>query len=270
MELPSVRVAGRGVELAVLHREGVPAILFLHGLAGYGGEWLGVCDHLATSVGLLIPDQRGHGSSGGRSSVGRADLVGDAVAVIEGIGGGGPVVVVGQSMGGIVGTYLASERPDMVAALVLIETGMEALTEIQLDALVVWFESWSSGFDSEAEAVAFFGGSPRSARVWVDGLERRDGRLTGRFDPAQMVEMMRNLASSPRWIEWESIDVDTTLVTASSTALNDTDVSRMLHTSPRTHHVTIGDSGHDVHMDQPASVERVIKEAIRRAGLTRP
>ena len=86
-----------GVELAIEHlrrvdvklsvncRIGDPFILFLHGLAGYGAEWFGVAEYLGESVGLLIPDQRGHGASWGPSGVdvGREDYVGDAVALIE-------------------------------------------------------------------------------------------------------------------------------------------------------------------------------------------
>ena len=254
------------VELSVLHRSGNPVILFLHGLAGYGGEWLGVVSHLSESVGVLIPDQRGHGASRGGSGFGvsRDDLVDDAVELIEGMADGSPVVVVGQSMGGIVSTYLASKRPDLVAALILIETGMEAMTDAQFNALTNWLDSWSSGFGSCADALAFFGTDAPSSQGWVDGLEWNGGRLAGRFDPTQMVGIMRNLASGPRWAEWANIKADTTLVTASSSVLDDADIERMLEIAPHAECVRISDSGHNAHLDQPEVVAAVITETVHR------
>lgn len=254
-----------GLRLSVLHREGEPMVLFLHGLAGYGGEWLHVCRYLDNSVGLLLPDQRGHGLNGHSSSMSRSDFVGDAIDVVERLAGEGPVIVVGQSMGGIVATLMASERAELISALVLIETGMEAMTSLQADVLAAWLESWAEGFGSEDEALAFFGGGTPSARAWVDGLERSDGRLRGRFDPGQMVETMRNLASDARWPEWESIEVDTTVVTASSSAVSRTDLGRMLQSSPAIQHVVVEDSGHDVHLDQPAGVADVISSTVEKA-----
>ena len=184
VEFAERRVDGE-VELSLLHRPGEPVVLFLHGLAGYGGEWLGVVSELSETFGLLIPDQRGHGASrtGGGVELGRADYVNDAVELIEELASDGSVIVVGQSMGGIVGTYLTRERPDLVAALVLIETGMEPVTDDQINNLETWFDSWSRGFESVTEAGEFFGEGTPSAEVWVDGLEWRNGRLVGRFDP---------------------------------------------------------------------------------------
>jgi pimeloyl-ACP methyl ester carboxylesterase len=255
-----------GVELSVRHRSGEPVVLFLHGLAGYGSEWIGVASRLSESVGLVIPDLRGHADSRGSSvyGVGRDDFVGDAVESIEVMAGGGPVIVVGQSMGGIVGTYLASERPDLVSALVLVETGMEAMTQAEIDSLAAWLDRLSDGFVSDDEALAFFGPDTRGARVWVDGLTREGDRLTARFDPEQMVEVMRNLATEPRWPHWANVKADTTLMTASSTALAKTDIDGMLTTSPGTSHVVVADSGHDVHLDQPRAVAKLITRIVER------
>lgn len=44
----------------------------------------------------------------------------DAAAVIEALGGG-PVTVLGHSMGGAVEFLLAAQRPDLVSALVVVD-----------------------------------------------------------------------------------------------------------------------------------------------------
>lgn len=266
MRLVERRIVRAEVELSVLQRPGDPVVLFLHGLAGYGGEWLGVISHLTESVGLLVPDQRGQGASrsAGQIGVDQADLVGDAVELIEALADGGPVVAVGQSMGGIVGTFLASSHPDLVAALVLIETGMKAMSDEEMMHLRNWLDSWSAGFANVADAREFFGIGTDSAQIWIDGLKWRNERLVSRFDPNQMLDLIRNLASEPRWAEWESIKADKTVVTASSSAVDRTDVARMLELAPSTDHITIRDSGHDAHLDQPKAVATVISQVAGR------
>jgi pimeloyl-ACP methyl ester carboxylesterase len=249
-------------------RKGHPTVVFLHGLAGYGGEWLPVISHLVRSIGLVIPDQRGHGKSRseGSISVERVDLVGDVVAAIESFAASSPVVLVGQSMGGVVATYVAGYRPDLVSSLVLIEAGMEAISEQQLNRLSQWFDSWSAGFRNESEAREFFDEDAPSTQAWVQGLENREGRLKGRFDQAQMVDLMRSLEAEPGWAEWAKIAADRVLVTASSSNLPDAEVERMLELAPETKHIKVSDSGHDVHLDQPEAVAAIIGQVLNKTG----
>ncbi len=95
-------------------------VLILHGYLEQGAAWDAVARRLGRAV--CAPDQRGHGRS---EHVGRGgwyhfwDYVGDAATLIDHLGG--PLDVVGHSMGGTVALLLAATRPDAVRRLVLVE-----------------------------------------------------------------------------------------------------------------------------------------------------
>lgn len=260
------RVAGSDVELGVLVRAGGPTILFLHGLAGHRGEWTPVIDRLDPGIGLIIPDLRAHGTSRRRGPmlVDRESYVTDCVAVIEQLGTG-PVVVVGQSMGGIVATLLARSQPDLVKRLVLIETGMDAMDDAALDGLRLWFDSWPEEFADHAHAAEFFGINARSTPGWVEGLGETEGGLVRQFDSEAMIEAMRSLASAHRWREWESISAPTTLIRGANSMIANDDVERMLDIRPATELFVVDDSGHDVHLDQPEQVAAIVSDRLSDA-----
>jgi pimeloyl-ACP methyl ester carboxylesterase len=97
--------------------------VFLHGLAGHAGEWAGTANALVPRFRVVAFDARGHGESEPRpSDVSRAAHVADTVAVIEALDLA-PVVLVGQSLGGVTAFLTAAAHPELVRALVVAEAG---------------------------------------------------------------------------------------------------------------------------------------------------
>ena len=96
-----------------------PPMLLLHGLAGHAEEWAQTASWLSASRRVFATDARGHGRSERLpADVSRVALVADAACVVESLGLG-PVVVVGQSLGGLVALCLASSRRELVRGLVV-------------------------------------------------------------------------------------------------------------------------------------------------------
>lgn len=255
-----------GQTLSVRVRAGSPTVLLLHGLAGHGGEWAGVRHYLPDEVGVVMPDQRGHGESftGGATDVAAATWVDDAVACIESFADA-PVTVVGQSMGAIVATHLAAARADLVDNLVLIEGGMAAMTDEGFSGLAAWFDSWPRAFTTRREATKFFGADEASTKAWVDGLQPTDAGLRARFDQATMLQAMRELAGTDSWHQWASISIPTVIMRATSSAISDDDVEQMQTTRPDVEIVTIA-GGHDLHLDEPEIVAGVIARAVEKSA----
>ncbi len=253
------RLEQADVELSALVRSGESTVLFVHGLAGRGGEWVDVVDHLDHSIGVIAPDQRAHGMSFTNRdvAVGRGDYVADLVAMINAFGSG-PVAVVGQSMGGIVATLLAAARPDLVRSLVLVECGMEALQSGQLEDVDRWLRSWPAAFANKDEARGFFGIDAMSSKAWIDGLETTGDVLVARFDRLQMLDTMVSLARRDRWAEWASLKAPCTLIRASTSLISDEDVERMIRVRPDAELVVVESSGHDVHLDQPKAIAAIL------------
>ncbi len=263
VERQRVTVAREVLSVAV--RTGSPTVLLLHGLAGHSGEWAPVIEHLGAGVGIVSPDQRDHGATWELGTVGtdREAYVCDAEQLAERFASE-PVVVVGQSMGGIVAALLAHKRPDLVAGLVLVEAGMSALTTADLTALRAWFQTWPTVFNNEADAAEFFGIDAPSTSAWIDGLALGPHGLSPRFDTDAMIETMKHLGSSSRWPEWSRIEAPTTLIRAEHGFLDDLEVERMLSLRPGTEIVVVNDSGHDVHLEQPEPVAKVVRNHLVR------
>jgi len=110
---------GGPVHVADFGGSGEPMVL-VHGLGGSHANWLAVGPRLAERYQVVAPDLPGFGltpPAGRPSSVeANADLL---VRFLERIGR--PVVLVGNSMGGLISMMVASRRPDLVRTLVLVD-----------------------------------------------------------------------------------------------------------------------------------------------------
>lgn len=240
-------------------------ILLLHGLAGHGEEWAETAAWLRDGYRVVAMDMRGHGYSERRpADVSVHALVEDAVAAIDLIRP--PVVLVGQSLGGIIALLVAAERPDLVAALVMIEAspaGMAGSAAAELGHTVAeQLRSWPVPFSSGDEAVTYFGGPSLSATAWVSGLEVRDDGLWPRFDVDVMERMLREVAAEPLWDSWERIRPPV-LVVAGDPLLRSGDLERMGAGQPRAVFVKFAGAKHDVHLDQPQAWRQALSAFLK-------
>ena len=119
---------------------GEPTAVFVHGLVmdNLSSWWYTVATKASRDADVLCYDLRGHGMSG-RPETGYtiADSVDDLVGILDALGIEGPVHVIGNSYGGVVGLALASRSPERVASLVLLEAhaAVEGLDERDQDML---------------------------------------------------------------------------------------------------------------------------------------
>src|SRR6266436_8548989 len=104
-------------------KPGAPALLLIHGTVGSTAWWDPVVPALAGACRVIRVDLLGHGRSsspaGGYDIPSHARRAGAALDRL----GADQVTVIGHSMGSIVATALAEQRPDKVAALALIDMG---------------------------------------------------------------------------------------------------------------------------------------------------
>jgi|GEM_PF-501932 len=101
-----------------------PVLVLIHGSAASVRSWDWLVPELTGSHHVIRVDLLGCGDSGAPPD---ADYTVPAQArrvaeVLDRLGAG-PAVVVGHSSGGLIGTELAARRPDLVTALVLVNTG---------------------------------------------------------------------------------------------------------------------------------------------------
>jgi pimeloyl-ACP methyl ester carboxylesterase len=92
-------------------------LLIAHGLYGSGRNWGVIAKRLADTRRVITVDMRNHGHSFWADAHGYLDLAQDLAEVIDHMGG--PMDVVGHSMGGKAAMVLALSRPDTLRRLVI-------------------------------------------------------------------------------------------------------------------------------------------------------
>jgi pimeloyl-ACP methyl ester carboxylesterase len=131
-----VRLDDGDMHVAEDGRPGAPAVLLIHGTAGSTAWWDPVVPKLAGAYRVFRVDLLGHGRSsspaGGYDIPAHARRVGAALDRL----GAGRVTAIGHSMGCMVVTALAEQRPDKVAALAFIDMGPSLDTAIPEGLLV--------------------------------------------------------------------------------------------------------------------------------------
>jgi pimeloyl-ACP methyl ester carboxylesterase len=132
----------------------------LHGLAGHAEEWAETASWLTREHRVVALDARGHGRSERvPGDVSRAAAVADAAVVVDELGLG-PVVVVGQAVGGLTALSLAARRPELTRGLVVVDaspTDGSEDPEAAGRAIAGALRTWPVPFASLEDARTFFG-----------------------------------------------------------------------------------------------------------------
>jgi pimeloyl-ACP methyl ester carboxylesterase len=257
-----------------------PALLFVHGWGGAGGQWSPLSPHLGPpACRTIIPDLRGHGASRSQwtdeewaaGRVREADftpraLAADLARLLNRLRTG-PVVAVGHSMGGQVVTALAVEHPDLVSALVVLDPAYgaddEEIARIpgEQDALRAEGSAWAARF----VAAAF------SAHA-VPGLREREQRLMAATD-ARVLAAARDgmylapdaFGARPATAAYLARCKAPTLAIYSNARAADW---YRVHGSrhPESTVVVIPDVGHYLHLENPRAVAGPINRFVARLG----
>ncbi|MDP9983344.1 pimeloyl-ACP methyl ester carboxylesterase [Pseudarthrobacter oxydans] len=225
--------------------DGLPVVI-LHGLAGSSREFFATAGALPEFRTVLV-DLRGHGQSTRTpSDLSREAFVADVVQVIE-TAVGGPVALVGQSMGGHTAMLVAAARPDLVSKLVLLESNAGGGTSAEYEVLGDFFRSWPVPFPDREAARAHLGDDPLP-RAWVADLEERADGLWPRFDADVMVKTMNNVVV-PRWAEWEGVNAPALVVYGEKGMFSAEEKSAFVVRGRNVQRVDLAGASHDGHLD---------------------
>ena len=238
-------------------------VVFLHGLAGHCGEWATTAAAVSSGYRSIRLDQRGHGLSTRRpADLSRAAFAADVAALIEHSSRGGPVPVIGQSMGAHTALVLAGLYPDLVSHLIMVEGDVGGGGQQAVDEICGVIQGWPSSFASLAEVTAFFGGDTEAGRAWAAGYFERGGRWWPRFDPNSVAEVMAPVFERERWDIWEELKMPVDLVMAARSWMDPDRIGRMRSARPDAGYHVIPGAGHDVHLDQPERWHQLLESLL--------
>ena len=263
---------GDDVSLAVETRgpAGAPAVLFAHGFGQSRHAWARAAESLAEHGWRTITfDARGHGDSF-RVKDGRYELeqfVDDLLVVARSLEA--PPVLVGASMGGLLGLVAAGEtRPAPFRAVVLVDI-TPRWEAAGVERMLGFMRAHPQGFASlneAAEEVAAYlpQRRRRKDRYELAQLLRRgdDGRLRWHWDPAMLDTVAREgerhqqrLLNAAR-----NIDVPTLLVSGGRSDIVSRDtVAEFLDAVPHATHVQIPHATHTLAGDDNVSFAAAIE-----------
>ena len=249
---------------------GLP-LLLLHGFPLDHSMWSSQ-EPLAEHVRLIVPDQRGFGGSEGPGPESIAQLADDAVALLDALHVAGPVVVCGLSMGGYVAQHVAARHPDRVAALVLVDTRLEADTpEARAARVDLSGKVGRLGQAIVADAMiprllAPAAGEPaRARRAEIEAVLRR---MIVAQPVATIQAALAALGARPDMVEpLRGVRAPTLLVVGAEDAITPPDcLSRAEQIFPAARLLIVPGAGHLVPLESPAVFNAAVLEFLRETA----
>jgi pimeloyl-ACP methyl ester carboxylesterase len=192
---PTVTKIPVGDVNVAVHRwggDGPPSIVLLHGAGAHSLWWAHIAPSLASEQTPVVAiDLTGHGASDRRPSYSLDAWAAELRGAVQSLGATGTAVVVGHSLGGVVGLRAASEAGHGFAGLVLVDSlvrprGSERQTNRERIA-----STPTKIYPSQAAAVGAFRPFPKpdrvlpyvAAQIALSSLRAVEGGYTWRFDP---------------------------------------------------------------------------------------
>ena len=258
----------------------------VHGLGGAATNWTDVMDLLRDRLRPVAPDLPGFGWSPPPAGDDYS-LRGHSRAVtelVERVGAGEPVHLMGNSLGGTVATVVAATRPDLVRTLTLVSPALPVLrprlSNVHLPALAV---PWAG-----QQLAKRLGRYPVEQRVratialcWADpsrvpperfedAMTEADRRARLEHDGDAMIRSLRSLMTAylrpDRWPLWRlaaRVQAPTLLVYGLKDRLVDPrTASRAARTFPDNRMLLLPDSGHVSQMEHPGAVAAAIRRLV--------
>ena len=183
----------------------LPPLLILHGAGNsISRTWDHVAAALADRFHVIVPDQRGNGESGWASEYTWQLLLDDALKLMDALGLR-QTILCGHSMGGRVAYMLASQHPERVTRLVIVESN-------PLDPKILTNDPPIEIYENIEEAVALayerqpYADKDTLRHEVTHGLKQlEDGRWTWRMDPALVRAIRRGQLNPGTKLEWPAL-----------------------------------------------------------------
>jgi pimeloyl-ACP methyl ester carboxylesterase len=244
-----------------------PELVLLHGGAQNAHTWDTVA--LALERPLVAIDLPGHGRSDWRDD--RAYWPAEnarAVAIAARELAPDAHAVVGMSLGGLTALALASEAPELVRKLVLVDVtpGVDRDKASAVISFIAGPESFAS-FDEILERTVMYNPtrSESSLRRGIlhNAYEREDGSWAWRYDRFHLPEGESMPVFDDLWGLVDAVSVPLLLVRgADSPVVGDEDVAELRRRRPDVRVEVVEHAGHSVQGDQPLELARLVADFV--------
>jgi len=230
-------------------------IVALHAHWMEAATYVQLAERLAPRWRVIALDQRGHGYSDHASSYTRDDYLGDLEALLDHVGIAEPVVLLGNSLGGVNAYQFAGRDPARVRALIIEDIG----AEVASDAGFVL--NWSGTFATREQLAEKIG--PRLAPYLADSFRHTAAGWQLAFEPREML-ISQDHAAGDHWPDWLASDCPALLIRGADSPLTtEAELAAMASQRAQTQ-LAVLKAGHVVHVDAfeefSVVVERFLEE----------
>ncbi|MEL6927552.1 MAG: hybrid fatty acyl-AMP ligase/type I polyketide synthase [Cyanobacteria bacterium J06600_6] len=280
MEETLITIRGLKICLCTWGPEEGPLVLCLHGILEQGAAWSEVAIRLAQKgYRVIAPDLRGHGRSdrvGKGGSYNLIDFLGDIDAIVE-VLAGKAFILVGHSLGSVLGAIFATIRPQTIKNIVLVETILPtAENEDPTTALAKQLDSMASppehpifpDIKTAAERLrkATPAISPSLAMLLAERItEPCPGGVRWRWEPLLRTRtgISLNGIGRSRYLKLlQKIKVPITLVYGDKSNFNRIeDLNKQQEAMPNATKVVVS-GGHNLPLEAPSALAKIISGAV--------
>lgn len=236
-----------------------PTLVIAHGLYGSGRNWGVIARRLADRRQVVAVDMRNHGESPRFQTQGYPEMAADLAEVIETLGG--PVDLLGHSMGGKSAMQLALTRPDLIRRLIVADIAPVAYSHDQTRNARAMAGLDLSRISTRAEADAALAqdiDDPALRAFFLQSLDLRDR------PPRWKLNLDVLEAEMPKIVGWPGTQGQFPnpalfLTGASSSYVRPEHRETIRALFPKARFAKIADAGHWLHAEKPREFEETVR-----------
>ena len=252
-----------GVHFRVADEGTGPVILFAHGFPLDHTMWKGQIEEFSKTHRVIAPDLRGFGGSDGTLyAISMERYADDLAELLEGLQAEGPITFCGLSMGGYIAWQFALRHPKWLARLILCDTRATADSpEAAANRLKMADIVTKEGPEPVAWAMMPKLFAPSTTQK-NPGLAESVRRTVLATDPVAIASAHRGMAIRPDVSSLlPSLHVPALVIVGEQDVISPpAEMKAIAEALPRARFVQIPDAGHMAPMENPAAVNRAIRD----------
>ncbi len=243
-----------------------PAMVILHGLLGSGDNWNSIAKSYTDQYQVILPDLRNHGRSFHTDEMSYQLMAGDVVALLDHLDLD-DCVLIGHSMGAKVAMQLASDHPERVSRLVVVDSVPWAFKKSHDTILRALADSDISAYRSRSEidkALSHHFAEPGLRYFLMKNIGRDGDTYKWKMNITSLLHHYGDIVASLNLPERAYPYPTLFLAGAESDYVPMDSLERLLPIFPKAELTHIPSAGHWVHADAPDELKRHLSTFLAR------